>query len=360
MSHPTTWGVPRTEGDPAETPEDYAIRDDDSLDALLSSHIGSSRPGYAVAGTFWIDNTATPWVLYFFDGTDDIEIQKINHSQNAVQWRWYKGADVASAAALALGKDGNYFDITGTTAITSIGTLGIGTVVTLQFDAVLTLTHHATDLVLPGGADIVTATGDHALFMEFAAGDWRCIGYTRAAIGPHGSTLLETQTVSSGVAAVDFDLPAGYTDYILTVDNLRPATDDDELAIRISQDGGSSFLSGASDYKYVVHSAGAGGVEFNTGTATLIRFNSAAVGWGIGNATDEIHSYVIGLIRPGASGAPKLITSNGYYTTISSNLAMTTGAAHAVGGSGAAYDAVRLLCVAGNINQGTFRLFGRR
>src|SRR5574343_1836492 len=34
--------------------------------------------------------------------------------------KWAKGADVASANALALGTDGNYFDITGTTTITSI------------------------------------------------------------------------------------------------------------------------------------------------------------------------------------------------------------------------------------------------
>jgi hypothetical protein len=41
------------------------------------------------------------------------------------QIQWSKGADVASATALALGTDGNYFDVTGTTTITSIGTTGI-------------------------------------------------------------------------------------------------------------------------------------------------------------------------------------------------------------------------------------------
>ena len=49
---------------------------------------------------------------------------------NAHQVSWSKGSDVASAGALTLGTDGNYFDITGTTTITSIATLGIGTVVT--------------------------------------------------------------------------------------------------------------------------------------------------------------------------------------------------------------------------------------
>jgi hypothetical protein len=99
---------------------------------------------------------------------------------NAKQIRYSKGADVASAAALTLGTDGNYFDITGTTAITSIATLTVGTVVKLHFDAALTLTHHATDLILPTGANITTAAGDEAEFVEYATGDWRCVSYQRA------------------------------------------------------------------------------------------------------------------------------------------------------------------------------------
>lgn len=91
-----------------------------------------------------------------------------------------KGADVASANALTLGTDGNYFDITGTTAITSIGTLGAGTVVKLHFDGILTFTHHSTDLILPGGANITTAAGDEAELVEYASGDWRCTSYVKA------------------------------------------------------------------------------------------------------------------------------------------------------------------------------------
>lgn len=51
-----------------------------------------------------------------------------------------KGADVASVAgAITLGDDGNYFDITGTNAITSITAKTAGTVVTLQFDSTASL-----------------------------------------------------------------------------------------------------------------------------------------------------------------------------------------------------------------------------
>ncbi|MAH50521.1 hypothetical protein CMI37_32165 [Candidatus Pacearchaeota archaeon] len=89
------------------------------------------------------------------------------------------GSDVASANALMLGT-GNIFDITGTTAITSIGTKGTGYMIWLQFDGVLTLTHHATDLILPDG-DITTAAGDIACLYEYAPADWRLVSYNRAA-----------------------------------------------------------------------------------------------------------------------------------------------------------------------------------
>jgi len=44
----------------------------------------------------------------------------------------------------------------------------------------LTLTHDATDLILPGGANITTAAGDEAEFIEYATGDYRCTNYSKA------------------------------------------------------------------------------------------------------------------------------------------------------------------------------------
>ena len=90
-----------------------------------------------------------------------------------------QGADVASAAELLLLRDGNLVDITGTTTITSIentaDAIGVGAVYTLQFDGAVTLTHHATDLILLGGANITTAAGDVAVMQKYAAGDWRML-----------------------------------------------------------------------------------------------------------------------------------------------------------------------------------------
>jgi hypothetical protein len=129
--------------------------------------------------------------------------------------KWAKGADVASANALTLGDDGNYFDITGTTAITSIATKGVGTVVKLHFDAALTLTHHASDLILPGAENITTAAGDEAEFVEYATGDWRCTSYQRASfpVGvspyPPGHIYGCTLSNNGSDATNDIDIAAG-------------------------------------------------------------------------------------------------------------------------------------------------------
>jgi len=114
----------------------------------------------------------------------------LNSNQNQIQWS--KGVDVASANALVLGTDGNTFDITGTTTITSISTLSPGTLVLLHFDSALTLTHHSTDLILPDGVNIKTAAGDNALFFEYTTGSWRCINYQRSLMGVSRNLLTNS------------------------------------------------------------------------------------------------------------------------------------------------------------------------
>ena len=115
--------------------------------ALNSTHKGATAPTYKIAGTIWLDDTTTPWYLKIYDGADWITIGSVNASGNVFGTRFAKGANVASAAALTLGADGNIFDVTGTTTITSINSVAIGTIAFLHFNGALTLTHHATDLI---------------------------------------------------------------------------------------------------------------------------------------------------------------------------------------------------------------------
>src|SRR4051794_38947867 len=83
-----------------------------------------------------------------------------------------QGADVASAATVVLGttdQEEEYFHITGTVTITDIDFVGqqwSGRRAWVVFDASLTLTHNATSLILPTGANIQTAAGDIACFVQ--------------------------------------------------------------------------------------------------------------------------------------------------------------------------------------------------
>jgi len=92
---------------------------------------------------------------------------------------WVKGADIASAAPLVIGDDGNYFDVTGTTGFAAL-TVPVGALIMLQFDGALTLTHHATNLNLPGGANIVTAAGDRLIGFAPAADDFHVLSFEQA------------------------------------------------------------------------------------------------------------------------------------------------------------------------------------
>ena len=97
----------------------------------------------------------------------------------------FKGADIASAATTDLSTaTGWYVTVTGTTSITSLGSVAAGQVFILQFASSLLLTHHATNLILPNG-DIYTTGGDVGIFVSLGAGAWRMLNY----IGTGGSSV---------------------------------------------------------------------------------------------------------------------------------------------------------------------------
>ena len=106
---------------------------------------------------------------------------------NGHQVQWSKGADVASNGALAVGTDGNYFDVTGTTTITSINsTGGAGTLIKLHFDGACQLTHHASNLILAGAENFTTEAGDELEFVEYGSGTYRQTGWCLAGTAPGG------------------------------------------------------------------------------------------------------------------------------------------------------------------------------
>lgn len=183
-----------------------------------------------------------------------------------------------------------------------------------------------------------------------------------ATVGSIWGTLTETQTVSSSTAGLNFVLPDGFSDFVLIVDNLRPVTDDIEMALRVSIDGGANFLQGASDYEYMMLASSVAGDNKEGNAATsYLPFNLGASGWGIGNDTGEIHSYRIHIHRPGGATGLKFITCDCYFKTIAGGVAVTTMRGYAKGSAASnPVNAIRFLGIGGNIAQCTARLFGIR
>jgi len=95
-----------------------------------------------------------------------------------------KGGDIASATTLVLGTDGNYFDVTGSTGPIAAITVPAGTLFMLQFDSTPTLTHHATNLDLPGETDITAVAGDTLIGFATAANQVQVLSYTKASGEP--------------------------------------------------------------------------------------------------------------------------------------------------------------------------------
>lgn len=88
------------------------------------------------------------------------------------------GTNIASAGSIDIGAGtGDFITITGTTTITALGTAAAGTQRILVFAGALTLTHNATSLILPRGANITTSAGDIAVMQSLGSGNWQCVSY---------------------------------------------------------------------------------------------------------------------------------------------------------------------------------------
>jgi hypothetical protein len=120
---------------------------------------------------------------------------------------------VASAPTCDIGAaPSGRVQITGTTTITSFGTQPNKLrIVRFAGAAALTLTHNATSLILPGQANISALPGDVGIFQSDAAGNWRCISFTRLFDVPVARGYLSGLQLSNNVGTPNtkIDVTAG-------------------------------------------------------------------------------------------------------------------------------------------------------
>lgn len=139
--------------------------------------------------------------------------------------------DLASAATTDIGAQTSpVVRITGTTTITSFGANYAGPRF-LVFGGALTLTHNATSLILPGGANITTAAGDTCIAVPNLATPtgWRVLSYQKASLSPGApdpGSLPSASTSAKGAVelATDAEAQAGTsTSLVVTPANMKSA-----------------------------------------------------------------------------------------------------------------------------------------
>jgi len=267
-----------------------------------------------------------------------------------------KGADISSATSLTLGTDGNAFDVTGTTTITSIATQGIGSHITLHFDGALTFTHHSTNLILPGAASITTAAGDIAVMYEYASADWRCVSYTKASgaavvAGGGAWNLIGTSVASTSASLTVTGLDSTYDTYAIAISDMVPATDNVNMYFRLGDSGG--IDSGSTDYSYAGrgHREDGSPSDVDSTGAAQIEFCGSS-----GNASGEGFGAMMYLHRPGDGTTKPMITWDAIVSDINGLLT------HHYGGgmrdTVIAVDRVQVLINTGNIASGRLTVWG--
>lgn len=272
------------------------------MQGLVVGFIGTARPAWARAGLVWIDSSATPWVRKLYDGTDDIALERIDATNNRAVFEGVKATDIASASSIDLGAaTGSFLHVTGTTAISALGTVAAGVQRLVRFAGALLLTYNATSLILPGAASITTAANDVALFVSEGSGNWRCAFYVRA----DGTAVVRearpTRKVvkSSGAFTVTVPTGARAADIIMTGAGGGGGGSDNNLGIGAGGGAGGTlrFIVDivALGLTQLTGSVGAGGTAgSNTGgnggdggATTLTGFYSAPGGGGGGGVSSS-------------------------------------------------------------------------
>lgn len=109
----------------------------------------------------------------------------VSSTPDSVAGLWQRGTSITpSAGAVSLPSTGGGVFTINAGAISSISAAQGGRVVIFEFAGASAITHNASSMDLPGNANITTAAGDRAAFVNLAAADasgsnWRCLWLVR-------------------------------------------------------------------------------------------------------------------------------------------------------------------------------------
>lgn len=228
-----------------------------------------------------------------------------------------KGEDIASSSPLVIGIDGDYFDVTGTTDFSRM-IVAANRLFFLQFDGTLTMTHHATNLDLPGERDITTAAGDIGEFFSTGINTIQCVNYVRAKGGDirGGFVRIGTDTGANQATLNISGLSENYDTYMIIGNDLIPQTDTAGAWLRIGDSGGAD--AGGADYAWAISQAMIANAAGTGVAAPLYNRDDADAQMkvcklgGVGNAAGEGLCFVAYLTSIRGTSFPKLSGHNAF------------------------------------------------
>ncbi|MEX2618387.1 MAG: hypothetical protein WD767_20065 [Alphaproteobacteria bacterium] len=268
-----------------------------------------------------------------------------------------------ASGAIALSENTHAVDTEGAAAGDDLDTIHAGSVP----DGGLVLIHTAHDtrtvVVRHGTGNITTLHGDditldssnHTVLLRRAGAGWHVIS-PRTTRRPAGTTELIEEKTASDDATLDFvtGIDATYDEYILT-GFLQPATDDVQLGLQFSDDGGATFETGYQFFGHYGFQSGSQSTTFGSGVNQILIGNNTAAGK-VGNDENEGLWFTVRIINTQNSSLNKVV--RGECTYIRADGGMATGEIGAQFNTGSIINGFRLSFVSGNVASGTVRLLG--
>ena len=188
-------------------------------------------------------------IVYRTDGSAiDNSVMDENFEQLSQR---YEGSDIGSSATLSTTLGYTYFTVSGNTDISAIADVSIGQRIALKFTEAGGVIGHAAALLMPGSTTITWRANDTAIFVNEAAGVWRCVSYQRGDISPMGAALQtagDNSTLAASTAYADsaattaiakpkWELLDTFTADGTAVWGENTAVQDDVVAIRVLING---------------------------------------------------------------------------------------------------------------------------
>ena len=233
---------------------------------------------------------------------------------------------------------------------------GSGPVTVAKVNGVWTLGFSVSSFGIQNPPPLANWATDYALVYDSAAKQFLQVPIQTFA----GRVLLNTLTASNSATLTDTTSLTGAFDlYEIELENIVSANDNVTFAMRVSQNGGTSYL--AATYKSSIVSFSSGALATDTVTDRILLSGGAGSVDGISSNGSYGLNSLFRIRTPTSASMRKLVEGTcGYYSTASSRIHASDQFAGFYDGNNNAVNALQFLCGSGNITSGKIRIYGVR